>query len=326
MTPAASVVATVRNEAGSIDPFLESLSGQTRPPDEVVIVDGGSTDGTLERLRDLERRHAWLRVHEAPGANISEGRNLAIARARGALVGVTDAGTTLQPDWLERLLEPLERDGSLAVASGFFAPGGETRLERAISTVITPQLPEITPERFLPSSRSVAFRREWWERVGGYPEWLNHCEDLVFDMRLKEAGARFQFVPDALVTWRARRTLAAFFRQYFNYARGDGHAHLWPRRHAVRFAAYGLGAGLLVVGRRRRWARAALVLGMAGYFSKFARRLRVLPGGAGERAVAWALMPAIVVTGDVAKMLGYPLGLYERWRAGAPERLRAPLR
>jgi glycosyltransferase involved in cell wall biosynthesis len=324
VTTPASVIATVRNEAGSIEPFLESLARQTRTPDEVVVVDGGSTDGTLERLRELERRHRWLRVHEAPGANISEGRNLAIARARGPLVGVTDAGTTLQPDWLERLLEPLERDGSLAVASGFFGPGGDTRLERLISTVITPQLSEISPERFLPSSRSVAFRRDWWQRVGGYPEWLNHCEDLVFDMHLKAAGARFQFVPDALVTWRARPTLRAFFRQYFNYARGDGHAHLWPRRHAVRFTAYGLGAALLVAGRRRRGARAALLIGTAAYFSKFARRLRLLSGGAGERALGLALMPAVVITGDVAKMLGYPLGLYERWRAGTPERLRAP--
>ncbi len=47
-----SVIATVLNEAGSIDLLLDSLAGQTRPPDEVVIVDGGSSDGTRGRLRE----------------------------------------------------------------------------------------------------------------------------------------------------------------------------------------------------------------------------------------------------------------------------------
>lgn len=317
-----SVVVTVRNEAASIEPFLTSLLRQTRVPDEIVIADGGSTDGTRAVLDRLAAAEPRVRVLDAARTNISQGRNLAVRHARGPVVAVTDAGTEVASDWLESLTEPLDADPDVAVAAGFFLPGGETFMERCIAAVITPQLPEIVPERFLPSSRSVAFRKVWWEKVGGYPEWLQHCEDLVFDMDLKRAGATFAFAPGAVVTWRARPTLTAFARQYFLYARGDGHAHLWARRHLVRYGAYLAGPALLAAGRRHPAAYLALTAGAAAYLGKFYRRIARRPPAPGARqAAAAALVPVIVVTGDLAKMLGYPLGLLERWRAGSPERL-----
>ena len=77
--------------------------------------------------------------------------------------------------------------------------------------------------------------------MGGYPEWLDYCEDLVFDLALQQSGARFAFAPRAIAWFRPRGSLAAFFRQYYRYARGDGKADLWRARHAIRYAVY-LGA------------------------------------------------------------------------------------
>ena len=95
-----SVIVTVLNESEAIERLLESLESQTRLPDEVVIADGGSTDGTLEALG------AWasagripLRILEEPGANISEGRNAAIAAATGEVIATTDSGVRLETDW-----------------------------------------------------------------------------------------------------------------------------------------------------------------------------------------------------------------------------------
>ena len=315
-----SVIATVRDEADSIETFLHSLFRQTRPPAEIVVVDGGSTDGTLDVLRLRREKSPSLRVLHAPGANISQGRNIAISHATGPIIAVTDAGTVVARDWLERLVHPLEADPTIGVSAGFFDPGGETFFERCLSVVITPQLPEIDPERFLPSSRSVAFRKEWWERVGGYPEWLEHCEDLVFDLELKRAGAAFAFTPEARVAWRARPSLRRFYRQYYLYARGDGHAALWPKRHAVRYGAYATGAALFAAGFALPAAWLALALGVGVHLGRYYRRLWRRPpeGGFGARLAAAALVPAIVVTGDVAKMHGYPRGLIERRRAGSP--------
>lgn len=316
------MIATVFNEAASIEAWLSSLAAQTRAPDEVVIVDAGSRDGTIERLRARALADPRLHVHVVEGANVPQGRNEAIRLATGDVVAITDAGTTLDPAWLEHLVRPLY-DPAVDVSAGFFAPDGASTFERVLAAVITPRLPEIDPATFLPSSRSVALRRDWCARVGGYPGWLRAGEDLVFSMRLRAAGARVAFAPDALVRWRPRPSLAGFYRQYRHYARGDGHAHLWTKRHVARYAAYGAGTAMALAGRRRRAWWGLLAAGFGGYLRKFCWRVRAeqpAPGPA-RMALAYALVPLIVVTGDVAKMGGYPLGLWERLRAGSPEAL-----
>jgi glycosyltransferase involved in cell wall biosynthesis len=303
------------NEADSIGDFLDGLLEQSRPPEEIVIADGGSTDGTVAAIEAADRRAAVpIRLIEAPGTNISEGRNVAIAAATHDLIAVTDAGTRPRPDWLAKLVAPLEDDPDVGVASGFFLAGGEGWRGRALAIAITPQREEIDPDDFLPSSRSVAFRKTWWERAGRYPEWLRHCEDLVFDFELRDAGAGFAFVPDAIVVWDARPDLRSFARQYFNYARGDGHADLWRKRHIARYGAYLAGASLITRRRRRGLAGALLGAGWLGYGAKFFRRLVRIPPSesAAERALAFAYVPVVVTVGDVAKMVGYVVGTRER--------------
>ena len=77
-----SLISTVRNEAGNVAEWMTSLLDQSRWPDEVVITEGGSNDTTLAILRDLAKSFPIpIQIIEAPGANISQGRNLAIQHA-----------------------------------------------------------------------------------------------------------------------------------------------------------------------------------------------------------------------------------------------------
>jgi len=307
-----SLVATVLDEAATIDELLHSIALQTRPPDEVVIVDGGSRDGTWERLLAWDGRLP-LRPVRAPGANIARGRNAAIGVAGGELIAVTDAGVRLDPGWLERLMARM-RPG-VDVVAGFFQPDARTAFEVAMGATVLPHRSDLRPEAFLPSSRSVLLRRSAWERAGGYPEWLDYCEDLVFDLALKRAGCRFEFAPEAVAWFRPRGSLRAFFKQYFLYARGDGKADLWRGRHAIRYAAY-LGAPILLLARQRAWSWLLLLAGSALYvrrpYTRLARELsRLKPA---EATYATALVPAIRAVGDLAKMLGYPAGVAWRLR------------
>lgn len=312
MHPEVSLIATTLNEAASIADFLHRISRQIVLPFEITVVDGGSTDGTLKILQEWQPP-AGVRtvIISRPGANISTGRNAAIAAASGKWVAVTDAGAYADDDWLKNLT--MHTDDDVDVVAGFFAPAPSTFLATTIASTITPTLGEIDARTFLPSSRSVAMRRECVLAVGGYPEWLDYCEDLVLDMALKAAGARIVFEPRARVTWQGRSTWRAFFKQYYRYARGDGKAGLWPKRHAVRYLAYGIGV-IGTISALTLQAPVILVLlavGVALYFSKFARRVLAHSRRFGRPLTRLLLVPAVVVVGDVAKMLGFPVGV--RW-------------
>lgn len=322
-----SLIATVYNEVESIGSWLESVEAQSRNPDEIVIVDAGSTDGTQEILARLQDE-GRLRFVVEPGANVPRGRNRAVSEARFPVIAVTDAGTKADRDWLANLTAPFS-DPAVSVVGGFFRPAGRTAFEAVLAAVITPQEEEIDPTKFLPSSRSIAFLKSAWQKVEGYPEWLRAGEDLVFDMNLREAGFGFVFVPRATVEWYPRPTLKEFFKQYRHYARGDGHGLLWPKRHAVRYLSYIVGAVLIVLGRRWPWLLTLFSSGFALYMRKFVRRLwRARPFESTlAMSAATAVVPAIVLVGDVAKMVGLPQGLIDRRRAGGAEGLeRASIR
>lgn len=307
-----SLIVTVRDEEETIGALLDSMLRQTRPPDEVVINDCQCVDRTMEIVARYRGRLP-LRT-TAGGANIPAGRNTAIRAAQGPLIACTDAGLWLDEHWLERIVAPLEQ-GAVELAAGFFMPDPHSPLERVLGAINYYRgVEEVDPERFLPSGRSMAFTRAAWEAVGGFPEDLPYSEDLVFARRLLQAGYRKQFVPDAVVHFRPRSSVGAFFRQYRNYAYGDGLAGLWPRRHALRYGSYAAGLALLAAGFLWPPLWALLALGGLGYMAPFYRRLwPALPQLAPTwRAGAFLLVPILRVVGDVAKMVGYAQG---RWGA-----------
>jgi glycosyltransferase involved in cell wall biosynthesis len=335
-----SVIITVKNEACNLARLLDSLAAQALQPDEVVVCDGGSTDRTLELLHAEKRLP--LRVILSPGANISQGRNAAIQAAIGEIIAVTDAGVWLEPQWLEELGTHLKSQlahNKAPVVSGFFVPDvyatheaehmsvppktldlkPETVFRVAMGATVLPHVADVKPATFMPSSRSIAFTKEAWQAVGGYPEWLDFCEDLVFDMALRDQYGSFAFAPRAIAHFRPRGTLRAFFRQYYQYARGDGKAGLFFKRHVARYGAYLLAAPLIL------WAGAALSPWWWGLyllsipfmlFTPYRRLAGLWKGLPPTRKLEAALwIPLIRLSGDVAKMIGYPVGVAWRMRA-----------
>jgi hypothetical protein len=187
-----------------------------------------------------------------------------------------------------------------------------------MGATVLPHLREIKADTFLPSSRSVAFRKAAWEAVDGYPEWLDYCEDLIFDIRLRDIYGSFSFAPGAKVHFQPRGNLRAFFKQYYQYARGDGKADLWRKRHAIRYLTYLVAAPAMIVLAllHSPWWWLVLGVGAIVYTATPYRRLWPMLGPLGpiERIQALLLVPLIRVVGDLAKMIGYPVGVFWRWR------------
>ena len=307
-----ALCATVLNEVHDVEALARSMCSQQPRPDEVVIVDGGSTDGTMDALRAAVVGVDHVRVIEAPGTNISAGRNVAMAATTSELVAFTDSGLERGPDWLGALLTAVDSEPHAAGSFGYILASPRTVMEASIGAVGLPVAGEINPVHYPPSSGSFLVRRHWFERAGGYPEWLDYGEDLWLDREIWSAGGWFVHAPGADVTIRPRSSIGRFVKQYYNYASGDGRAGMLGRRHLARFASYGVGAALL--GRPTSGRVALLILlGLLHLRRPFAR-LKPLQRGSGAVLPA-LLVPAVRLIGDGAKMAGYLSGCWQRLTA-----------
>jgi len=298
-----ALIVTVRNEAATVGPLLDSILAGTRLPEEIVIADGGSTDATWQILNARASADPRIRAVLAPG-NRSVGRNAAVRASRSPIIACTDAGAEVEPEWLERITRPFAAEPGVDVVAGFYLPAGSTPFERAAGVVSAPSLREVDPARFLPSTRSVAFRRAAWERVRGFDEALAHNEDTPFALALKRVGARFFFEPEARVRWHPRGDLASFFGQHRRFGFGDGESRVQGSFYARLAAKYALGAALFVGGFFYRPCWWALPLAIALFVASQARRGSGRIGGA-ER---FLLVPFLKVVYDAAYLTGYLKG------------------
>lgn len=221
-----SFITTVFNEEKSIESFLNSIYSQTKLPDEIIIVDAGSVDGTVNRISEFsipkKKNYPNIKLIFKKG-NRSVGRNEAIKHASGDIILVSDAGCILDKNWVKNITKPF-KDKKIDVVSGFYKPVARNVFQKCLATYTSVMEDKIDKDNFLPSSRSIAFRKAAWKKVNGYPKELNTCEDLVFAINLKKKKFKFKFEKNAFAYWPQRETLWQAFRQFFNYAKGDGQA------------------------------------------------------------------------------------------------------
>lgn len=317
-----SLIATCRNEASTLESWLDSLLQQERLPDEVVICDGGSTDGTLEILR--QRAPAFplpLIVLVAPGSNIARGRNLAIQRAEHAVIACTDLGCRLEPGWLRLLIAPFELDNEIALCAGYYQVLYTNTISRLAADLFGVRLEAVQPQAFLPSSRSLAFKKSLWERAGGYPEWLTDAgEDTLFDYQLKAQPANWAFVPEARVLWRAPDKPGKLLRTFARYARGDGEtgiaAELYWYKTVEVVIAYSRRLLLLVAGAAMTalyWP-ASLLFWCTWLLASLLSLLRKNKMHAQRLGVAFFPYTALLDVLGVVQMLAFAAGVYNRER------------
>ena len=227
MQPVA-IIATVLNEVDEIARFVPSLLGQIPPPDEVIIVDGGSADGTWEWLVDSARQHSNLRpirddscnLKRSPGP-ISKGRNVAIAAANSQIIACADAGCTYPPDWLARLTAPLLASTTrYALGGSCLDPADPTVWDLASAPYFGVKLSPSTPSKSC-TARSMAFHKQLWERIGGFPETVFFGEDTLFDLEARRLTPP-AFVERAKALYRPQYTFRSACRQLASYAVSDG--------------------------------------------------------------------------------------------------------
>ena len=245
-----SIVVTVLNEARDIGRVISSLLAQSPPAAEVIVVDGGSTDGTWEWLLDAQTsgqaapaagprliaiRDETCSLKHSAGP-VSRGRNVAIAAAKSRIIACADAGCTYAPDWLANLTGPLVAGGAeYALGGTCIDPANHTVWDVASAPFFSIKLAPTEPTKSC-TARSMAFTRALWERIGGFPESVLVGEDTLFDLAARRLATP-AFIPNAKALYSPQNNFRSAAHQMARYAMSDGQARVrWSRlfRNAAR--------------------------------------------------------------------------------------------
>lgn len=251
-----SIVSTVLNDCIGVEAFFAAMARQTRHSCEIVIVDGGSSDGTWEALQQEAKnpRSSVPVVTKAePGCNVARGRDLAIEMSRGSIVVSTDVGCEWDPAWFEELVAPLEQEGDVDVVIGSWA----VRLEHAKSDWARVEFArrypfrlEATPDS-LGINRAIAYKKSVWKKVGGYPQDLTlAADDVVFDMIIRQQkwGFRFTAASDVRCYWERHTTLSQFAKEERRNFYGAAEAGIWKKHFILVSGRLLVEAGSAILG------------------------------------------------------------------------------
>ena len=306
-----SVVVPVLNEEESIRILLDGLLNQTLPPNEIVITDGGSIDGTREIIEEFVSRGAPVKLVRERDSLPGRARNVGVENARCDWIAFTDAGTRPAPDWLAELAGKARDDGAAAVVFGSYEPVVDSFFRQcaAIAYVPATTLTPNGPVRPL-SIVSALMRRTVWEGVGGFPEHLRSAEDLVFMNRIEAGGYRITRAPRAVVYWTIQPGLWKTFRRFVTYSRNNIRAGLWRKWQAAIFQRYAL-IGVVAVPAvflGVKWLAIPLLLVLAQLVIRAIRALHQnrhsYPARITRSILRLLLVVVIVATLDAAAFVG----------------------
>lgn len=314
-----SFITTVFNEESTIRFLLQSLCIQSKIPDEIIIVDGGSSDRTAANIKDqiskiknkeiLGRTTFKILIKKG---NRAVGRNEAIGQATGDIIVCSDAGCILDDNWIKKITEPFGNSNTDVVA-GYYKGKARNSFEKCIIPYFLVMEDRVDVDNFLPATRSIAFKKSIWRKIGGFDEKYSYNEDYVFAKRLKNAKAKIVFRKDAVVYWLPKKNLTEGLVSFYRFAKGDAESRIFRPKVIIIFMRYFIGLILLFVFAILKTYiilnTLYLILFLYIFWSilknyKYAQRLEALYH-----------LPIIQITSDIAIMIGTIIGLFNRKKA-----------
>lgn len=310
MNKQVSLVIPVFNESETIVSLIQSIRKQSLQPDEVIFVDGGSTDQTVLLIKSETTNESRFKLIEAGRAMPGKGRNIGTAAASHEWIAYTDAGITLDPDWMMQLVKARDESGA-DIIYGNFSPQVNSLFEKAAAIAYVPAL---QPGQIRTKSiASCLLRKAIWEKAGGFPDW-RATEDLVFIERADKAATKITTAVAATVSWKLRPGLASTFKKFSLYSAYN----VWAGRQA--FWHYGIARQYLfllpfiLLGIFHHWLWLLAIPAWLG--ARTAKRARMHRYEYGTRAlsnpVLLFLVALITLTIDLATYTGWVKALLNK--------------
>jgi len=231
-----SFVTTIRNESSNIIDFLKSLKEQTLKPDEIIIVDGGSTDHTIELIENYVNQSALaIKLIKGSNLNIAQGRNIGIREAKNEFIVLSDAGCKLDRNFCKNLVGCFDVSKDVDLAGGIYRSLEVSEFAKYFIC----DWQSVNWDEFLPSARSIAIKKSLWLRVGGFPEYLTLTgEDTLFDINYRKASGMWIFNRKSIIYWNPPRTEDEAHKLAFHYGKGDGESGIGDFRYYKLLSSY----------------------------------------------------------------------------------------
>lgn len=258
--PKVSIIVPVRNAERTIEKTLEYLASIDYPPErmEIVLADGGSSDGTVASIRRWQAEHSNIKLIQVPNCQSpGHARNEALKLAGGEFVLFTDGDCAPNRDWVQQMLLPFFRDPAIGGVGGevltmrtetdnpteaYCEQVGFLSVSGRCGVVESGYLPaptERAPHEVSGGSESpffatanAAFRKEAIAAAGGAFWDEPTGEDVDFSLRVQAQGYRLFFAREAVVRHMHRVALDSFLRQWYGY--GFGHPLLLTKHADAR--------------------------------------------------------------------------------------------
>jgi GT2 family glycosyltransferase len=218
--PFASVVVVCWNSADVLGRCLDQLLVQDYPDYEIIVVDDGSEDDTVEVAQDMLGSGKLTIVRSPLNRGCPHARNIGLRHASGEIIGFIDADGYARPTWLRYVVAAFEADSTIGgVASTVFMEANPLVLNGAggiinrqgwaadLSINVPYERADIVAEALYPMGCGMAVRRTAVERVGPFDDrMLNYYDDVDYGIRLWRAGYRVVVAPDAWIDHGFRHT------------------------------------------------------------------------------------------------------------------------
>jgi glycosyltransferase involved in cell wall biosynthesis len=212
------VVLLTKNSGRTVQKSIESILQQTRQPDEIVVVDGNSGDGTLDIIKKYP-----VKLISEPGLGFGHARNLGVKKASGDILFFIDSDCFAEPNWIERTLPHFDSNPEVAAVTG------RTNLwntESAVARFLAyvggrMNMPKQRKYVKIAPTMNLALRHEIVDKVGGFDETMIRCEDTDLTYKISR-GNKIMYEPDAVVWFRGSPTLGVASRKCVRHFTGVG--------------------------------------------------------------------------------------------------------
>ena len=304
-----SFIATVYNEEASVGELLKSLIRQSEKPDEIIIVDGGSTDNTLSVISNCKSQIANDQIKFkfiVKKGNRAVGRNEAIKNASNEIIVCSDTGCVLDKNWIRNIVKPFN-SSNVDVVAGYYKGNAKNIFEKCLIPYVLVMSDKVNENNFLPATRSIAFRKSTWRKTGGFPEEFSNNEDYVFAKRLVKINANIVFEKKAIAYWTPRGNLKETFTMFYRFAKGDCESRIFRPKVILIFLRYIIGFALLFlffVSKSYVILNALYLILLAYILWSMLKNYKYVKD---TRAIFY--LPLIQITSDVAVILGTINGL-----------------